>query len=73
MSFLDNENQMLQDAIQSEISDHLFEQWLSSQLDEGVHWADYQIALLADDDYIKRRYNEYYELKKGDEYYIDVA
>ena len=73
MSFLDDENQMLQDAIQVEISEHLFEAWISTQLDEGQEWADYQIALFTSDEYVKRKYNEYYNLKQGDEYYVDVA
>ena len=72
MSFLDDEIEMLQEAIQSEISEYLFEEWINTQLDEGQEWADYQIALITDDNYVKGKYNAYYNLKKGDLHYVEV-
>ena len=61
-SFMDNENQMVIDATLSEIGDQLFEDWHNSNLDEGIFYADYQIALMCDSNYLKRRYNEHWEL-----------
>ena len=68
-SFLDDENQMLIDAVITEISEQLFEDWNSSNLDEGTFYADYQIALMTDDKYIKSKFNEFYELTPEDEEY----
>lgn len=70
-SFLDNENEMLIGAIIQEISEQLFEDWNNSNLDEGTFYADYQIALMTDDRYIKSKFNEFYELTPDDvEYQI---
>ena len=71
-SFLDDENQMVVDAICTEIGEHLFEQWNSSNLDEGTFWADYQIALLSDSNYLKGRFNQFYDLTPEDEEYLEV-
>lgn len=68
-SFLDNENEMLIGAIIQEISEQLFEDWNNSNLDEGIFYADYQIALMTDDRYIKSKFNEFYELTPEDEEY----
>lgn len=72
-SFLDDENQMVIDAVITEISEHLFEQWNSSNLDEGTFYADYQIALMTDDKYIKSKFNEFYGLTLEDEEYFNVG
>ena len=69
-SFLDDENQMLIDATMQEISEHLLEQWINSNLDEGEFYADYQIALLSDSDYLKSKFNEFYKLTPNDEEYL---
>jgi len=70
-SFLDDENQMVVDAICTEIGEHLFEQWNSSNLDEGTFWADYQIALLSDSNYLKGRFNQFYDLTPEDDEYLE--
>jgi hypothetical protein len=70
-SFLDDENQMVVDAICTEIGEHLFEDWNNSNLDEGTFWADYQIALMCDSNYLKGRFNQFYDLNKDDEHYIE--
>jgi hypothetical protein len=72
-SFLDDENQMLVDSIITEISEQLFEDWNSSNLDEGTFYADYQIALMCNDKYIKSKFNEFYELTPEDEEYFNVG
>lgn len=70
-SFMDNENQMVIDATLSEIGDQLFEDWHNSNLDEGIFYADYQIALMCDSNYLKRRYNEHWELTPDEEFYVE--
>ena len=70
-SFLDDENQMVVDAICTEIGEQLFEDWNQSNLDEGTFWADYQIALMCDSNYLKGRFNQFYDLNKDDEHYIE--
>ena len=73
MSFLDNENQMVIDAIIEEVSEQLFDDWNNANLDEGEMYADYRILELAGDNYLNRRFNEFYDLKEGDEYYLDFV
>ena len=72
-SFLDamNINQMVIDAEITSIGEQLFEDWNNSNLDEGTFWADYQIALMCDSNYLKGRFNQFYDLNKDDEYYIE--
>ena len=72
VSFTDNENQMVIDATLSEIGDQLFEDWIQSNLDEGVFWSDYQIASMCDSNYLKGRFNQFYDLKPEDQYYLEV-
>jgi hypothetical protein len=71
VSFLDNENQMLVDSIISDISETLFEQWNSANLDEGLLYADWRIASISNDSYIASRFNSHWELVPEDEYYLD--
>ena len=70
-SFLENENQMVIDAIYQEIGEHLVEQWVQSNLDEGQLYADYCFAQMSDDNYIKGRFNQFYDLKPEDQYYLE--
>jgi hypothetical protein len=70
-SFLDNENEMVVGAIISEIGEKLFEDWNDSNLDEGTFYADYQIALLSDDNYLKGRFNQHYDLTPEDDEYLE--
>jgi hypothetical protein len=70
-SFLDDESQMVVDAEMVEIGLKLFEDWNQSNLDEGTFYADYQIACLTDSNYLKGRFNQFYDLNKGDEYYLE--
>jgi hypothetical protein len=71
MSFLDNENQMVIDATLSEIGDQLVENWLQENLNEGQLYADYQVALMSDNNYLKGRFNQFYDLQPNDEYYLE--
>jgi len=71
MSFLENENQMVIDATYSEIGDMLVEDWVNSNLDEGQMFADFRFAEMADSNYLKDRFNLFYDLKPGDQYYLE--
>jgi hypothetical protein len=55
-SFLEDENQMVIDA---EI------------VDEGTFYADYQIALMSDNNYLKGRFNQFYDLTPEDDEYLE--
>jgi len=71
MSFLENENQMVIDATYQEIGEMLVEDWVNSNLDEGQLFADYRFAEMADSNYLKGRFNLFYDLKPGDQYYLE--
>ena len=70
MSFLDDENQMLIDATIETIAYELFDAWNNSNLDEGEMFADWRIAQMSGDIDIMEKFNKYYELNEGDEYYL---
>jgi hypothetical protein len=71
MSFLENENEMVIDATYQEIGEMLVEDWILSNLDEGQLYADFRFAEMSDSNYLKGRFNLFYDLKKGDEYYLE--
>lgn len=68
MKFLDDQHEMLQDAIIEDVKTHLFESWKNSHTDEGDDYLEYQIMAYADDS-TKKRYNEYYGLTPQDEFF----
>ncbi len=71
VSFLENENQMVIDATYSEIGDMLVEDWVNANLDEGQLYADFRFAEMADSNYLKGRFNLFYDLNVGDQYYLE--
>ena len=71
MSFLENENQMVIDATYSEIGDMLVEDWVNANLDEGQYYADKQFAEMSGDKFIQDEFNKFYELKQGEEGYLE--
>ena len=71
MSFLENENQMVIDAEYSYIGEQLVEDWVNSNLDEGQMYADWCFADMAESNYLKGRFNLFYDLKPNDQYYIE--
>ena len=71
MSFLENENQMVIDAEIQTISEQLFDEWMDSNLDEGLFYADRRFAEMSDSNYLKGRFNLYYDLKPEDEHYLE--
>ena len=62
---------MVIDAEITEIGEQLFEDWNNSNLDEGTFYADWRIADMSSSNYLKGRFNQFYDLKKGEEYYIE--
>ena len=71
MSFLENENQMVIDATYAEIGEMLVEDWVNSNLDEGQMYADFRFAEMSDSNYLKGRFNQFYDLNEGDQYYLE--
>jgi len=61
-SFLENENEMLIDAIYSEIGEQLVEDWMNSNLDEGQLYADWCFADMSNSNYLKGRFNQFHNL-----------
>lgn len=60
-------------AVQSEIAEQLFDSWIGGHLDEGMFYADYQMALMTDDISVKKRFNEYWEVTPDDDEYLEVG
>ena len=71
MSFLENENEMVIDMTYSEIGAILVEDWVNANLDEGQMFADYRFAEMSDSNYLKGRFNLFYDLNVGDQYYLE--
>jgi len=71
MSFLDNENEMVIDATYQEIGAMLVEDWVNANLDEGQLFADFRFAEMSDNNYLKGRFNQFYDLTPGDQYYLE--
>ena len=71
MSFLENENEMVIDMTYSEIGAMLVEDWVNANLDEGQMFADYRFAEMSDSNYLKGRFNLFYDLNAGDQYYLE--
>jgi hypothetical protein len=70
-SFLENVNQMVIDAVYSEIADQLLDDWINSNLNEGQYYADKQFAIMSGDKFIFEQFNKFYELKEGDDDYME--
>lgn len=73
ISFLDKENEEIVQSQLDVIADQLLNDWLQSNQDEGVFWSDYQIALMCDSDYLKGKFNQFYNLKPEDSEYLEVG
>ncbi len=69
-SFLEDVNQMVIDAAISDISEHLFDEWMNSNLDEGTYFADRRFAEMSGDKFLYDQFNKHYELKEDDEDYL---
>jgi hypothetical protein len=71
-SFLEDVNQMVIDAVYQDIAEQLLEQWINNNLDEGQYYADKQFAEMSGDEFVQKEFNRFYELKEGDEGYIET-
>ena len=69
-SFLENENEMIIDAIYSEIGEQLVEDWVNSNLDEGQLYADWCVADMSNSNYLKGRFNQFYNFFMSLFYYF---
>lgn len=69
-SFLDNIPQHIVDAEVQEISEMLFDEWLGNNLEDGQFWSDYRFAEKSSSRQIKDEFNEHWEIKEGEEYYL---
>ena len=69
-SFLDDENEMIVDEVIETISHELFDNWDNANRDESDLFADWRIAQMSGDEGIISRFNKYYQLNEGDEYYL---
>ena len=71
MSFLENENQMVINATYQEIGKTLVENWVSSNMNKGEIYADFKFAEMSNSNYLKGRFNLFYDLNPGDQYYLE--
>ena len=62
---------MVIDAVYSEIADQLLDDWINSNLNEGQYYADKQFAIMSGDKFIFEQFNKFYELKEGDDDYME--
>jgi hypothetical protein len=49
----------------------LVEDWVNANLDEGQMFADFRFAEMSDSNYLKGRFNLFYDLNPGDQYYLE--
>jgi hypothetical protein len=62
---------MVIDAEYAEIGKVLVENWVNTNLDEGQLYADWRFADMAESNYLKGRFNLFYDLKPDDQYYLE--
>ena len=61
----------ISDAVVQEISEELFDSWIAGHLDEGMFIADYEMAEMCSDKSVKEKFNQYWDVQPGEEYYIE--
>jgi hypothetical protein len=66
----DDVNEMVRDAIFSDIADQLLEDWLLAWADEGQYELDKQIAFRSGDPMLRDKFNKFYNLTEKDEDYF---
>jgi hypothetical protein len=71
-SFMDTLPSSLVNKTYREISDHLLDEWINSNSDEGVFWSDYQIASQTNNPEVIEAFNKHYQLTAGDEEYLNA-
>ena len=70
MSAFDDINEMVKDAVFTDIADQLLDDWIQSNLDEGQYYADLQIAYRSGDIAFQQAFNKHYNLTEKDEDYF---
>jgi hypothetical protein len=71
-SFMDNLPEQVRDEVYKEIADHLLNEWLSTNADEGLFWHDYQIAVGSTNPIVIEAFNNHYNLTPSDENYLNA-
>ena len=69
-SFLDDINQMVLDSEIQEIAMKLFDEWMDSNLNDGMFWADRRFAEMSDSRFIKDSFNKFYGITEDEEEYL---
>jgi hypothetical protein len=62
----------LNEEIRIEIAKDLFVQWVDSNMNENLKEAEHEFMKFASDD-LKVKYNVFYGLSSGDDYYLEVT
>lgn len=62
----------LASALLEEVGGALFDNWYESHLDDGQFIADYELALLSDNQEVKAFFNKHWEVEQGEEYFLEV-
>ena len=68
----DDVNEMVMGAVMTDIADQLLDDWVQSNLDEGQYFSDFQIAFRSNDPFIRKTFNEFYELNPEHDDYLEV-
>ena len=62
----------LNEEIRIEIAKDLFVQWVDSNMNDNLKEAEHEFMKFASDD-LKVKYNNFYGLSSGDDYYLEVT
>lgn len=69
----DDLNDMVRDAVFSDIADQLLQDWIDSNLDESQYFADMQIAERSGDPMLQDKFNKFYNLTEADDDYFRLS
>lgn len=70
-SMFDDMPEHITNAIVQEISEELFDNWITGHLDEGMFIADYEMASMCSDNSVREKFNTYWDVQPGEEYYLE--
>ena len=62
---------MVRDAVFTDIADQLLDDWINSNLDESQYFADLQIAHRSSDPFMRKTFNEFYNLTPEHDDYLE--
>ena len=69
-NFLYTLPQHIQDSLHQEAMEEMFDQWLTAHDNEETIYFEHRLLSLTTDEDVKNQFNEYYELKAGEMYYL---